>query len=86
MKHRPYLTTSQLEFILNMIQDSDDTAAHEIRAALQPLLIKAQLNLVRGSYKPNPRPSINERLGLPEELSEEDEAELLKKIGGSESI
>ncbi len=64
MKYRPYLTLPQIEYILMRIADHQDPEAIQIRLALQPLLFKASVGAVKGSYQPTPRKDLKDKLGF----------------------
>lgn len=84
IKHRPYLSLTQIEHILSFpLQDKN------LITQLKMIQMKAKAGLNEGSYKTSPRKKIDlESLGFTEErryenneMTEEEEKEFEQKLG-----
>jgi hypothetical protein len=72
-KYRPYLSLSELERIIRALDPETDK---DIIKPLQLIVIKATGGFIEGSYVSNPRPTMEEKLGL----TEDDEAAAMQKL------
>ncbi len=84
-KYRPYLTLHQIEYLLMRLTEfrSQDQEAEDISVVLSAIQFKASVGVATGSYTPSPRKTLESKLGFSdsEEMTPEQEAELLKQIG-----
>ena len=67
-KFRPYLTKSEIEYLLTLLEKEEKTKANKnIHKVFRTLLIKAEVGIATGSYTPTPRTTLQSKLGFASE-------------------
>lgn len=75
VKFRPYLSLSDIEYILEKLRDDITSEAISIRKNLSMIVLKHNAGVISGSYISKPRKTISDNLGFSSQEVEKAERE-----------